>query len=69
MNDFDRLLQTELRRMLDPVVATPAPARKSKKKGIAFPAITLQLELVAGGIPAIEPAVVTVPIVPARLLS
>lgn len=29
MNDFDRLLEHQLRRKLDPVVATPAPARRT----------------------------------------
>lgn len=28
MNDFDRLLEHGLRRILDPVAATPAPPRK-----------------------------------------
>ena len=27
MNDFDRLLEIKLRRLLDPVSATPAPPR------------------------------------------
>lgn len=28
MNEFDRLLESELRRLLDPVVAAPAPRRR-----------------------------------------
>ena len=30
MNDFDRLLETELSRMLDRVVRTPAPPRRRR---------------------------------------
>ena len=30
MNDFDRLLETELSRMLDRVVRTPAPPRRGR---------------------------------------
>jgi hypothetical protein len=30
MNDFDRLLESELSRMLDRVVRTPAPPRRGK---------------------------------------
>ena len=32
MNYFDRYLETELRRMLDPVVATRPPARGRRRK-------------------------------------
>jgi hypothetical protein len=32
MNDFDRFLETQLRRMLDPVVATQPPARGRRQK-------------------------------------
>jgi hypothetical protein len=30
MNEFDRLLETQLRRFLDPIVATPPPARRAR---------------------------------------
>lgn len=30
MNDFDRLLETKLRTLLDPVVAVPAPPRRER---------------------------------------
>ncbi|HUZ86677.1 MAG TPA: hypothetical protein VNF26_06950 [Candidatus Baltobacterales bacterium] len=69
MNDFDRLLQIELRQLLDPVVATPAPTRKGqpKRKRFALRALTSQVELMAGAIPTVEPAPVTVPVAVARL--
>lgn len=37
MNDFDRLLEFELRRMLDPVVASRVPPRKGRSKGKGAP--------------------------------
>jgi hypothetical protein len=30
MNDFDRLLELQLRRKLDPIVAAPVPARRGR---------------------------------------
>lgn len=56
MNDFDRLLQIELRRMLDPVVATPAPTRKGQpiRKRPDLRVLTTPVELVAAAIPAVE---------------
>lgn len=64
MNDFDRLLQIELQRMLDPVVATPAPTRRGQpvRKRPAFRVLTSGVDLVAGVLPAVEPAPVTVPV-------
>ncbi len=32
MNEFDRFLETQLRRMLDPVVATQPPVRGRRQK-------------------------------------
>jgi hypothetical protein len=55
--------------MLDPVVATPAPPRNrrlKRKAGVLY-ALTSPLGLVAGTFAAVEPAVVTVPVVAARL--
>ncbi|HEY1420063.1 MAG TPA: hypothetical protein VGG90_05065 [Candidatus Dormibacteraeota bacterium] len=71
MNDFDRLLHIELRQMLDPVVAIPAPPRNRRRrtKGIALRAFASPLELVAGTLPVVEPAVVAVPVASASLLS
>jgi len=37
MDEFDRLLEFELRRMLDPVVASPAPARRRvRERGVSI---------------------------------
>jgi hypothetical protein len=33
MNDFDRRLEAELARMLDPVARTPAPPRRRRPRG------------------------------------
>jgi hypothetical protein len=33
MNDFDRRLEAELARMLDPVAKTPAPPRRRRPRG------------------------------------
>jgi hypothetical protein len=70
MNDFDRLLQIELRQLLDPVVAAPAPTRKGqpKRKRFAVLAFTSPVELVAVSLPAVEVAPVTIPVAAARLV-
>lgn len=34
MNDYDRFLETQLRRMLDPVVATVPPIRRARRVAI-----------------------------------
>jgi hypothetical protein len=41
MDDFDSLLERELRRMLDPVVASAAPARRpvSETTAVVEPAV------------------------------
>ena len=48
MNDFDRFLETQLRRMLDPVVATQPPGR-GRRREAGEPVIVVldQTELVA----------------------
>jgi hypothetical protein len=70
MNDFDRLLQIELRQMLDPVVAAPAPTRKGQpnRKRFAIPALTSPVELVAASLPAVEAIPVTVPVAVAHVV-
>ena len=70
MNDFDRLLQIELQRMLDPVVATPAPTRKGQpmRNRPALRVLTSGVEMVAGVLPAVESAPVTVPVAVAPLV-
>jgi hypothetical protein len=65
MNDFDRFLEFELRQMLDPVVFSGTPRRRTRKKANQRPLLAvvkapLDLALVA----AVEP----VPI-PAQPLS
>jgi hypothetical protein len=62
MNDFDRFLEIELRRILDPVASAPAPTRR-RRKGLPLLAVmAAPLELAAGAISAVEPAVVPVPV-------
>ena len=62
MNDFDRFLEFELRKMLDPVVDTGVPLRRRRKrKGSPFLAvISAPLEKAAGVLPPVEPVVVPV---------
>lgn len=60
MNDFDRFLEFELRRMLDPVVASGAP-RRIRTKSSGSPCLTV----VAEALPAVEP--VAIPVQPAHL--
>jgi hypothetical protein len=57
MDDFDRLLERELRLILDAVVASPAPARRA----VAQPGATF---LTLAPLP-VEPAVATMPDHPA----
>jgi hypothetical protein len=63
MNDFDRFLDLQLRRMLDPVVGTPAPPRRSWRPRAGQPIVTVEapVELAHEAITVVEP------IVPAHL--
>jgi len=56
MNDFDRFLELKLRQMLDPVVATPPPARRRAKRS---PRPVLAVESAPAVIEAVP---VTVPV-------
>ena len=59
MNDFDRFLEFELRQMLDPVVVSGTPRRRTRKKAGDRPLLTVikaPLDL------ALEAAVEPVPI-------
>jgi hypothetical protein len=59
MNDFDRFLEFELRQMLDPVVLSGTPRRRTRKKANNRPLLTVikaPLDL------ALEAAVEPVPI-------
>jgi len=69
MNDFDRFLDLQLRRMLDPVVATPAPPRRSWRPRVRQPILAVEapVELAQEAITVVEPIVATVPVAPAHL--
>jgi len=57
MNDFDQILELKLRQMLDPVVASPAPARGRRDTRSRRPILTLQpvpLEVVPVAVPVIS---------------
>jgi hypothetical protein len=66
MNDFDRFLELKLRQMLDPVVARRPPSPRGRLR--PEKPILAVIELSAEVIPAVEPAVVTVPVAAAPLL-
>jgi hypothetical protein len=70
MNDFDRFLESELRQMLDPVMETPAPPFKGRRKARTplLKVVTAPIEL-AADVVSTEPAVVPVPVEPAALFS
>lgn len=69
MDDFERLLDLELQRLLDPIVATPAPRRRRRGGENPLTAIAGGLSGVAGEVPVLaEPAPVTV-VVPASPIS
>jgi hypothetical protein len=61
MNDFDKFLELQLRAMLDPVVATPPPPRKSRrpKPRRLILAVEAPIELAPEAIP-VETVAVTV---------
>jgi hypothetical protein len=64
MNDFDRLLDSKLRQMLDPVVANRPPIRRDPSKGVRKPLLVVAVPLPAfGGVVAeMIPAVVVEPV-------
>ena len=64
MNDFDRYLESELRRMLDPVVDAGAPSRRRRRNDSGLPLLAVvkaPIEKVAEVLPLIDPAPVPVP--------
>jgi hypothetical protein len=65
MNDFDRLVEFGLRRMLDPVVASPVPPRRrGGKRQSAVPFLVVAaapLELAAESIAIVDPVVMVLP--------
>jgi hypothetical protein len=67
MNDFDRFLESELRHMLDHVVATRAPRRgRTKGRGRPLLALLYPTEPAAEAFPEVAPIPVPVvaPLVP-----
>lgn len=72
VNDFDRLVEFELKRILDPVAASRVPQRRSRAKGECAPFLALApapMELAPEAIAVVEPIVATLPARPAGLLS
>lgn len=68
MDEFDRYLESGLRQMLDPVVASGAPRRR-RRTGSGWPLLAVvkaPIELVAEALPVVEP--VTVSVQPIHLL-
>ncbi len=54
MNDFDQILELKLRQMLDPVVASPPPARGRRDKRLRRPILAVEpvsLEVVPIAVP------------------
>jgi len=71
MNDFDRFLEIELERMLDPVAATPAPPFMARRKRTGPPllaVVTAPIELAAEMVVSVDSAPVAVPVVAGRLI-
>ena len=68
MHDFDKFLELELRRMLDRVVGTRAPARGKDRQRARRPILTVEVPVVefAEVIP-VEPAVVPFTVVTRQL--
>jgi len=68
MNDFDRFLETQLKDMLDHVVARQPPARRGRLEESDQSALPLLPAegLGAEAIPVVAP-VVTLPVAPGRL--
>jgi hypothetical protein len=66
MNDFDSVLELRLKHLLDPVVASQPPARRSRERRRPFlTVLPAGGELAMEAIPAVE-SVVTVQVTPAR---
>jgi hypothetical protein len=61
MNDFDRFLEFELRQMLDPVVTSGTPRRRSRRQPNGRPLLTVikaPIDLAAEAV--VEPVVIPV---------
>jgi len=71
MNDLDRILELELRRLLDPVVAVRPPPRGNRRNVGRRPILAVKpagIEVAAHAIPAVEPVPVTVTVAPTAQL-
>lgn len=64
MNDFDQFLELKLRHMLDPIVATAAPARRSRRRRAPRPVLHVEppVEFATEAITTVEPVPVPVPV-------
>jgi hypothetical protein len=67
MNDFDKLLEVQLRRMLDPVVATPAPPRRSRPRKTRQPILAIEASIELETMPVVEPLAVPIPVAASHL--
>jgi hypothetical protein len=68
MNDFDQFLALKLRQMLDPVVATKAPARGSRPRRTRRPMLTIEVAAVElPEVIPVEPAVVPIAVATPQL--
>ena len=67
MNDFDQFLELKLGEMLDPVVASKAPPRGSRRRSARRPTLTVEVPAVELTDVLPEPAVVTVPVATPQL--
>jgi hypothetical protein len=59
MNDFDKFLDLKLRHMLDPVVATPAPPRRSRRTRARKPILAVEAPIETGAFGAIGPQAIS----------
>lgn len=68
MNDFDRLLETQLRQMLDPVVATPPPTPRGPFKRFRKPLLAVvapfETTVLGGAVAEMIPVAIEQPAVP-----
>jgi hypothetical protein len=60
MDDFDRLLELELARMLDPIVAAPAPRRRRRRGLRVLEPLTGELTIAPSEVAVLEPVPVAV---------
>ncbi|HET9780366.1 MAG TPA: hypothetical protein VFR33_01190 [Candidatus Dormibacteraeota bacterium] len=68
MNDFDKFLELKLRQMLDPVVATDAPMRGSRRRRARRPVLTVEVPTVEfGEMTSGETVVVPIPVATPQL--